>query len=93
MNKTKLWYVILTLSFFYQVSFLFIYITGHLVELNSVVADTYWITAGLLGVFIGSYIMFKVNISVLGEILAFIVIFFGIVLIALLLSALAITSM
>ena len=93
MDKTKLWYVILTLSFFYQVSFLFSYFTEHLVELNLVVARTYWITAGLLGVFIGSYIMFKVDISILGKILAFIVIFFGIGLIALWLLALGIASM
>ncbi|WP_059171952.1 hypothetical protein [Bacillus sp. FJAT-27445] len=93
MNKVKLWYVLLTLSFFYQVSFLFSYFTEHLVELNLVVARAYWITAGLFGVIIGAYIMFKGNIGSLAKILAFIVMVIGIGLIGLWLFALAITSM
>lgn len=93
MNKIKVWFVLLVLSFFYQVSFLYIYFTEKLVDFNSRFSDTYWITAGLFGVIIGAYIMIKVNIGLFGKILAFIVMFFGFGLIGLLLLALAITSM
>lgn len=91
MNKIKVWFVLLVLSFFYQVSFLYIYFTEKLVDFNSRFSDTYWITAGLFGVIIGAYIMIKVNIGLFGKILAFIVMFFGFGLIGLLLLALAIT--
>ena len=93
MNKIKVWFFLLVLSFFYQVSFLYIYFTEKLVDFNSRIADTYWITAGLLGVIIGANIMIKVNIGLFGKILAFIVMFFGFGLLGLLLLASAITSM
>lgn len=93
MNKIKVWYVILVVFFFYQVSFLYSYFTEQLVDFNLGLARTYWITAGLFGVIIGTYILFKVNIGVFGKILAFIVMVFGIGLIGLWLLALAITSM
>ncbi|MGG3940957.1 hypothetical protein ABEV54_05775 [Peribacillus psychrosaccharolyticus] len=93
MSKIKVWYVLVVISFVYQVSFLYIYLTERLVDFNSIFADTYWITAGLFGVIIGAYIMIKVNIGLFGKILAFIVMFFGFGLLGLLLLALAITSM
>ncbi|MEK3800617.1 hypothetical protein MHI18_20670 [Peribacillus sp. FSL H8-0477] len=93
MNKIKVWFVLLVLSFFYQVSFLYTYFTDQLVDFNSIFADTYWITAGLFGVIIGVYIMITVNIGLFGKILAFIVMLFGFGLLGLLLLALAITSM
>ena len=93
MSKIKVWFVLLVLSFFYQISFLYFYFTDKLVDFNSRFADTYWITAGLFGVIISAYIMIKVNIGLFGKIVALIVMFFGFGLIGLLLLALAITSM
>ena len=93
MNKIKVWFVLLVLTFFYQISFLYFYFTEKLVDFNSRFADTYWITAGLFGVIIGAYSMIKVNIGLFGKILALIALFFGFGLIGLLFLALAITSM
>ncbi|MFD0047918.1 hypothetical protein ACFVHQ_01025 [Actinomycetes bacterium NPDC127524] len=93
MNKYKIWYVLLVLSFFYQVTFLYNYLTERLADFNLVLADTYWITAGFFGIIIGTCIMFKRNIGLFARILAFIVIFLGIGLMGLLLLALVITSM
>ncbi|SFC53064.1 hypothetical protein SAMN05443252_104141 [Bacillus sp. OV322] len=93
MNKIKVWYVLLVLSFFYQVTFLYSYLTERLADFNLVLADTYWITAGFFGVIIGTCIMFKRNIGLFGKILAFVVMFLGMGLIGLWLLALAITSM
>lgn len=93
MNKIKVWFALLVLSFSYQISFLYFYFTEKLVDFNSRFADTYWITAGLFGVIISAYIMIKVNIGLFGKIVALIVMLFGFGLIGLLLLALAITSM
>lgn len=93
MNKTAVWYVLAVLSFFYQVSFLYIYLTEQLVDYNRVLANTYWITTGFFGIIIGAYIIFKVNIGLFGKLLGFIIMFIGIGLIGLWLLALYITSM
>ena len=93
MNKNKFWSILLTLTFCYQAGFLFSYITEQLVKLHSVAATTYWISAGLLGILIGSYLLFKVDTAILGKILAFVVTLFGMGLIGLWLLAFVITSM
>lgn len=93
MNKIKVWYVLLVLTLLYQGCFLYSYLTEQLADFNLLFARTYWITAGVFGVIVSAYIIFKVNTGFLGKIIASIVMFLGIGLISLWLLALAITSM
>jgi hypothetical protein len=89
----KVWYVLIILTFAYQVSFLNCYLSEQLVDMNLILARVYWGSSGLLGIILGAYVIFKVKIGLFGKMLSFMVMFFGIGLIGLWLLALGITSM
>lgn len=93
MSKTRVWYIFVGFSFIYQVSFLYSYFTGCLVDMNLVLARTYWISAGLLGIANGAFILIKVDIGLLGRMAALGVMMLGIGLVSLWLLAFAVTSM
>lgn len=89
----KFWNILVFIIFAYQVSFLSSYFSERLVDINHTVADIYWISAGLLGISIGGYVIFKVELGRFSLILSFMVSIFGIGLISLYFLALGITSM
>lgn len=93
MNRLKIWYTCLIIVFIYQIAFLYTYFTEVLPKFNIIIANIYWISAGVLGIIIGLTIMLKVNVNLLGRVLALIILLIGIELIGLLLMASAITSM
>jgi hypothetical protein len=46
----KVWYVLIILTFAYEVSFLNCYLSEQLVDMNLILARVYWGSSGLLGI-------------------------------------------
>ena len=85
--------ILLLIVLLFQLSFLYIYFSEMLPEINEPLATLYWISAGLLGLVPGMYVLFKLKWGGMAHLIAFIVFTIGLGLLALLVFALGITSM
>ena len=92
--RKKILIVLLLISFAYQYSFFNTYwIKDELVTYNPIIADIYWISAGLFGIFLGIYAMFKYKITDFAFFFSFLTFLVGLPIIGLFAIALLITSM
>lgn len=92
--KKKLLITLSLISFCYQYSFFYTYwIKDELVNYNPMIANIYWITAGLFGILLGIYGIFKYKVKDSAFYSAFITLFAGLPILGLFVLASFITSM
>ncbi|WNR46856.1 hypothetical protein [Paenibacillus roseipurpureus] len=78
------------LSFLYQLSFMFVYLSDHLANFSNPWGDIYWVSAGLSGIIFG---FIGVNCPRLISVISILQIILGFGLLGLLVLAIGITSM
>ncbi|KOO48636.1 hypothetical protein [Priestia koreensis] len=93
MNKKRLM-ILSILSLAYQYSFFHIYwIKDDLISLDPIMADIYWLTAGLFGVILGMYALLIYRALDSSSLVAIITFIIGILTLGLLILAALVTSM
>jgi hypothetical protein len=82
--KKKVIIILSLISLAYQFSFYNTYwIKDELVNLNLLIADIYWITAGLFGITLGIFVLLKYKVNVLATLISSLTFIIGLLILGL----------